>query len=480
MILRTIELFLDCVFLIYHSNGWVLQVTEGHSVGELKRDRAMKKRHRLAISFILLCSATSSAIVVQDYSAAEAAPPGFNYWNYVYNYKGSSGVAVGGSWLLTAAHVADDGAPSSLTIDGITYTEQQIIPHNGDADLALIRYDKPFPEWYALYSGSLVPDLEVRMVGFGTTGSVFANSWTDSGGGKDVRRWGSQLISGLQPKRTYTVWNTESMRLEFDLTGANATAYEAGAGTGDSGGGVFYNDGGTYKLAGIMISRTDGSLISTFAASMPEYSNWIASTIPNYADWAADAIPEPQTLALMSLSTLSLCFIRRRRRRKLGGRTVLPITRVYACDIFDNHKDSESRWCLVQQDEEQKTLWLHAIRIFVASGSHAVEQYRQRINDAILDSLSAAYERCAEKKQQIDASLEVTLIRRVDAFLDRVHWDRVVHTHSIRKDKVNSALKRKAISRLDTFLEAVQWDRAVSAYRARKRAVSALFRCKDS
>ena len=37
----------------------------------------------------------ASAIVVQTNSIAESAPVGFN-WDYVYNYKGSSAVSVGG------------------------------------------------------------------------------------------------------------------------------------------------------------------------------------------------------------------------------------------------------------------------------------------------------------------------------------------------------------------------------------------------
>ncbi len=73
-----------------------------------------------------------SAIVVQDYVAAEAAPSDAGLdldWDYVYNYKGSSAVSVGGGWLLTAEHVADDGVSGSLTIDGMVYTQQEIVPH---------------------------------------------------------------------------------------------------------------------------------------------------------------------------------------------------------------------------------------------------------------------------------------------------------------------------------------------------------------
>ena len=67
--------------------------------------------------------------------------------------------------------------------------------------------------------------------------------------------------------------------------GLNDTTYEAGTGVGDSGGGVFYDDGGVWKLAGINTKRTmiNTQYKSTFAVGMSDYADWIAATIPEPA-----------------------------------------------------------------------------------------------------------------------------------------------------------------------------------------------------
>ncbi len=82
-----------------------------------------------AILLFLLMAGSVSAIVVADYSIATNPPSGIwdLNWGYVYNYKGSSAVAVGSHWLLTAAHVANDGGTGMLTINGINYYQQEIV-----------------------------------------------------------------------------------------------------------------------------------------------------------------------------------------------------------------------------------------------------------------------------------------------------------------------------------------------------------------
>ena len=205
-----------------------------------------------------------SAIVVDDYAVAESAPSAAGLdldWDYVYNYKGSSAVSVGGGWLLTAGHVADDGGDGSLTIGTTVYQQQEIVPHIS-ADLALVLYDQAFPGHYELYTGALfdTPRLDVLMVGFGTKGTVSTNYWTALGTGGDTKRWGTQEIDRTLPKilpgNDY-VNPTVNIGFEMDFNFGN-TLNEAGVGSGDSGGGVFYNDGGTWKLAGINVARVGG------------------------------------------------------------------------------------------------------------------------------------------------------------------------------------------------------------------------------
>ncbi|MCX6998624.1 MAG: trypsin-like serine protease [Kiritimatiellaeota bacterium] len=247
---------------------------------------------RKAIFFIacacaLLAPSSGHAIVTSNNATAEQAPSGL-IWDYVYKHPDVSAVAVDRYWIITAAHVADYGGPGTLTIGGTNYLQQEIVYHES-ADLALIRYDKELPGYYPLYTGTFPTQppslkLSVILVGYGYTGTVSSASWTDSGSGRGTKRWGSQKIDSTQTV-SYDVggitgWTTNSgFWMDFDL---GNTAYEAGVGVYDSGGGTFYNDSGTWKLAGINTQRngTAPNYTSTFAVSVPAYEPWIAQNIP--------------------------------------------------------------------------------------------------------------------------------------------------------------------------------------------------------
>jgi hypothetical protein len=247
----------------------------------------MKKTVVLLLAGLLLPFA-GQAIITANNTTAETDPSGVNGldWDYVYNYKNCSSVAVDPYWILTAAHVADDTGTGSLTIGSTTYYQQEIIYHD-TADLALVRYDKALPGYYSLYTGSFPTSsskkLSAVMVGYGNTGAVASTSWTDGGSGRGVKRWGSQKIDSTQTV-PYNVggivgWTTNSgFWMDFSL---GDTPYEAGTGVYDSGGGTFVNDGGTWKLAGINTVR-DGAnpYTSSFSVSVPAYSSWIAQTVP--------------------------------------------------------------------------------------------------------------------------------------------------------------------------------------------------------
>lgn len=265
----------------------------------------------LAIVLGLLPGA-ARAIIVADNSVATNAPTGSwdVDWSNVYNYQGSSGVAVGSHWLLTAAHVADDLFSTTLTINGTNYYQQEIVfhsaandpAHSNKADLALIRYDKAFPNHYPLFTGTFPTQTfpvdrrrSAVLVGFGTTGSVFSAYYLDSTTGNGTKRWGSNKIdnpanANYDGQGTIGMTYNEGLALMFTQGG---TAYEAGVGIRDSGAGVFVNDSGTWKLAGLSTTRFGGptDFTGVFAISIPAYTNWIRRVTDPAADLDGDGIP---------------------------------------------------------------------------------------------------------------------------------------------------------------------------------------------
>jgi hypothetical protein len=259
-------------------------------------------------------SLPAPAIIVADYSVAISHPTnapsgdwGVN-WDYVYKYKNSSAVAVGPHWLLTAAHVADDGVSATVVVNGTNYYQQEIIfhaaaddpEHTNRADLALVRFDKAFPGSYPLYTGTFPRNppgskLNAVMIGYGRTGTVFNSYYTEAPGGNGVKRWGSQKIDETETA-AYDVGGTTGLTendgiiMQFDLSD---TPYETGVGVYDSGGGCFIKDGGVWKLAGINTTRegTAPNYTGTFAVSMPAYETWATNVMNPAGDLDGDGLP---------------------------------------------------------------------------------------------------------------------------------------------------------------------------------------------
>ena len=348
----------------------------------------------IVLSFIFIAVGVS-AIVVQDYVTAEAAPSGLD-WSYVYNYKGSSAVAVGANWLLTARHVADDGGNGSISVDGTVYTQQEMVLQ-ASADLGLIRNDKTFPGFYPLYTDGLLfnPKLIVHLVGYGTIGSVYAAGWTDSESGRGTRRWGTQEINAAA---------VDGFWMSFGL---GDTVYEAGSGAGDSGGGVFYDDDGIWKLAGIITKRVqvDDQYKSTFAVGMGDYADWIAATIP-----------EPAMTRLIGWGTFGLFLMRAGTRRKpqgCGG--LFPSRKTHTCDHF------------IPDPEMQRSR--SRMHDFLSEFGGGLEMRLQSIGESV-------------------CSRYLTY--------DRLFWNHMVAVHerrTARRKAARIAFRRKALTWLDSCLE---------------------------
>ena len=272
----------------------------------------------VSVCVVLLVGMPSWAVPVKTASEAiqEANPQdetSGDYdmdWSFVYNYKGSSGVAIDAYWILTAEHVADDGGTGNLSIGGETYTAMETISHN-TKDIALVRYDKVLPGHYNYATDPDFTGSEAIMIGYGNYGVVTQTPtsgwWSEpEEENPDVLRWGTNMVDALLPISssygTYDMLQTSISGTDTEQ-GQNPTPYETGVNTGDSGGGMFAEVGGEWILIGINTLRSPSSSPYDTTYSVP---------VGDYDEWIAANVPEPVTVWL--LATLGAVGMLSRRR----------------------------------------------------------------------------------------------------------------------------------------------------------------------
>ncbi|MDF7824432.1 hypothetical protein P4B35_10445 [Pontiellaceae bacterium B12227] len=269
----------------------------------------------MSIAFLVLTEscyaiATANLLVSETAPSASVAPYNTFNWDFVYNYRTSSAVAVDHYWLLTAAHVADDfGLSSDIVIDGEVYTQTDYILHD-TADLALVKFDKPFPGYYLLHDGEIFHEEQVGsgrfkqtievyeplvMCGYGRTGAVTQTTFSNGPYGAWTKRWGSNEGSGQYATLAGNVGgeagDVSSYCFHTDFN-TNDTPYEAGGAQHDSGSPVFIESGGDWKITGITVNLSGSNPYNgNYAVHLKNHVAWITNSIPDY-DTDMDGLPD--------------------------------------------------------------------------------------------------------------------------------------------------------------------------------------------
>lgn len=204
----------------------------------------------------------SQAVVLYDTDNALAntdAPTGIladSGWAYQGLYGSFLGTMIGSQYFITAQHIGVSGSPTFTGVaDSTVYTIDAAV--NGGVgywdiagtDLRIFKINETFGSYAELYTGS--GEVGMELVVFGRGGPRGAEVILDSDlkgwlhtGSDGVVRWGENDVSGI----TVTPTVGDLLRVSFDpLSGQN----ESTLSVGDSGGAVFVNDGGVWKLAGI-------------------------------------------------------------------------------------------------------------------------------------------------------------------------------------------------------------------------------------
>lgn len=264
-------------------------------------------------------------------------------WQYQGNWGGLLGTPVGPNFFLTAKH-GGGAVGNSFSYQGDSFTTTARFNHP-TADLTLWQVAGTFTSYAPLYTGSdevgkglvvfgrsAVRGAEVNVAGASPT-DLRGWLWGNSGGG--TRRWGENDVDTVA-----TVSGAHYLVAGFSAEGGGNEATLAG---GDSGGGVFIQDGGIWKLAGInyavqaefRLSANETSFTAAIFDAGGLYGNtgagftlltdgpgnmeasFFSTRVSRYVEWIEGtmAVPEPGEIALFTGMTLAGFGLFRRTRR---------------------------------------------------------------------------------------------------------------------------------------------------------------------
>ena len=284
----------------------------------------------------------AGAMVVASGGPNNTAPGGQPFFNNVGAIGAASAIYLGDGWVLSANHVAGS-LPGSVNFSGINYATQAGSFHRLEnpaysptltlqTDIVVFRLSAP-PALPGVGISTATPTVgsQVMMIGSGRTQDASPTNWERTvvtGANNDIWdadsanpniagfqttpvqevRWGENQVDDIDFTANIGHGDVISFSTRFDVAGLT---HEAQAVSGDSGGGVFSYNGGSWELSGMMYA------VSTYETQPGGTNTAVFGVETAIADLSAyraqilTIIPEPSTAALAMLGGLAL--IRRRR-----------------------------------------------------------------------------------------------------------------------------------------------------------------------
>ncbi len=302
----------------------------------------------------LLCPGAQAIMVFKtsDITYNTTAPGGSltgSGWQYEGTWGSFLGTAIAPNYFVTATHVGGTTGDTFI-YNGSSYTTTAHFSSPA-SDLTVWQVSGAFPTYAPLYSGSDEAGRGLLVIGRGParSDSVVFNDRSEAvgweiGTGRGTVRWGENVVASA-PSLTGL---GRMLLATFDRTGGDNEAMLAG---GDSGGGVFVQEGGIWKLAGInygingpfntsasdtgsffgALYNTDGlyenvgsgwDYVEHDGSDTPAY--WVATSISANKSWldSVAPVPEPHAWAGATGGFLAVfAFVRRHIRLRAEERT---------------------------------------------------------------------------------------------------------------------------------------------------------------
>ncbi len=206
----------------------------------------------LIAAAILLGVTQADAVILYrtgDPTANTTAPTGAlanSGWQYEGTFGDYLGTAIAPHFFITAQHIGT--ASDTFVFHGANYT---IVRSYDDSatDLRLYEVAETLPTYAPLYSGNSEVGLHMVVIGRGkqrgaqvmVNGQLRGWQW---GSSDHVQRWGENTVAAIRQL-------SPGGEMVYALFDSNGLPNEAHLANGDSGGAVFVDDGGVWKLAGI-------------------------------------------------------------------------------------------------------------------------------------------------------------------------------------------------------------------------------------
>lgn len=296
---------------------------------------AAKFRSAAVLLAVLAIPALSRAVIVIDAGGLPSrnlsAPAGGladSGWQYQGDWVGFSGTPIAPNYFITAKHVGGS-IGQSFVLDGTPYTTIASYT-DPNSDLAIWQVSGTFSNYAPLYTGSSEVGQGAVIFGRGVPassdivvgGNLKGWGWV-TGSYDGLHSWGRNTIDG-------TITDPTLGRFLVTFFDRVAGQDEGQLAYADSGGGVFINDGGTWKLAGInygvdgpyKYALTDPSAFSaalfdqsglywqtglnTFGPAPSQPSAAYLTSISGNLDWINATVPEPATISLLGIASLFL------------------------------------------------------------------------------------------------------------------------------------------------------------------------------